>query len=116
LASAAQRLKGREYLVSTTVKNLSKRFNRTVTTNEIVQKLGWKKSLVYKYLKVASKKRLIGYEPGTREKNVKRIRPLENGPQTFLPSPHSVLKRCPEIGEKVKYFDPITGKRKVVRR
>jgi hypothetical protein len=34
----------------------------------------------------------------------------------FLPRPKSVLRNNPEIGEKVKYVDPFTGRWREVRK
>jgi hypothetical protein len=71
---------------------------------------------VYKHLKSAIRQRLVEYEPGTREKNEKRVR--TNGAATggFLPKPWTVFKNNPEIGLEARYIDPFTGKKMVMRR
>jgi len=61
------------------------------------------------------KHKLIEYESGTREKNVKRLLAGREA-SGFLPHPRKVLKRNPEIGKKVKYVDPFTGKWRKVKR
>jgi hypothetical protein len=78
--------------------------------------VGWKKSLVYKHLKSAVRHRLVKYEDCTRERNVKRLLAIDQGVGRFLPSPRSVLKRHTELGDKVKYVDPLSGEWKAVRR
>ena len=102
-------------MLAEAVRKLTHRLNRPVTTREVAKELSWKESLVHKHKKVAVKRKLIEYEPGTREKNVKRFVAC-NEAVGFLPHPRLVLKRNPEIGRKVKYVDPFTGKRKKVQR
>jgi len=97
------------------VRKLNHRLNRPVSTREIAQELNWKESLVHKHKKFAVKRKLIEYESGTREKNVKRV-VARNEASGFLPHPRLVLKRNPEIGRKVKYVDPFTGKWKKMKR
>ncbi len=115
-ASTLHSMRAQKDAVSGAVSKLHKRFQRAVTVQEIADELGWKKSLVYKRLKRAIKNHLVKYEDGTRERNVKPVLPIDQGVSRFLPSPRSVLKHYPELGDKVKYVDPLSGKWKAVRR
>ena len=83
---------------------------------EIAEELNWKAARVYKQLKIAAKGGLVKYEEGTREKNLKRVLPIGRGLSRFLPSPRMILKQNRELGNKVKYVDPLSGKWKAVRR
>jgi hypothetical protein len=115
-ASTLHNSQSQEHVLHNAVSKLSRRRKRAVSAREIAKELGWKESLVYKHLKIAERRRLIKYESGAHERNLKRVLPIEHEMGRFLPHPHSVLKHNPELGEKVKYIDPFTGKRKVVRR
>jgi hypothetical protein len=115
-ASTLHNTRSQEYLIGDAVSRLSRKRKRAVSVGEIARDLGWKDSLVYKQLKIAERKRLIKYESGTRERNLKRVLPIGLGMGRFLPHPHSVLKRNLELDEKVNYIDPLTGKKRVVRR
>ena len=59
----------------------------------------------------------IRYKPGTHQNNQKLLLP---GPAkhgtTFLPDPRVVFRERPDIGNVVRYVDPITGQEKVMRR
>ena len=110
------RIRAQEYVLGSAVAELHKRFRRAISVHEIAKKLEWKSSLVYKQLKRAVRKHLVRYEGGTREHNVKRVLPIDQGVGRFLPSPRSVLKHYPELGKKVKYVDPLSGKWKAVRK
>jgi hypothetical protein len=114
-ASTLRGLPAQSVLLAEAVRKLNHRLNRSVTTREIAEELNWKESLVHKHKKFAVKRKLIEYESGTREKNVKRV-VARNEAVGFLPHPRRVLKRNPEIGRKVKYVDPFTGKWKKVER
>ncbi len=97
------------------VAKLNKRLQRAATVREIADKLKWKESLVYKYLPRTVSKRLVEYEPGpTKESNTKRVLAIEDGTEGFLPPPVSVLRKNPEIGKKVEYFNPFTGEEMVI--
>jgi len=115
-ASTLHSLGTRECALGSAVARLYKRSRQPVTVHEIAHELAWKKSLVYKQLQNAREHRLVKYEDGTHEQNVKRVLPIDGGVGRFLPSPQSVLKHHPELGDKVKYVDPLDGKWKVVRR
>ena len=99
-----------------TVAKLIRRFGRSVTVREIANELNWKERVVYKRAKAAKESGLIEYEKRTRERNVKRIRARDEFRERFLPNPIDVLHHNPQIGRKLKYIDPFTGERKVVRR
>ena len=114
----AESLKGSdapEYRVARAVAKLNKREERPATVREIAKELGWKESRVYKHLKSAVRRKLIKYQKGTRERNLRPIIARANAGH-FLPSPPSVLRRNPAIGKEVRYVDPFTGRRKKVTR
>jgi hypothetical protein len=98
-----------EVTLAKTVRKLNKRLQRAVTVREVAHELGWKNSLVYKHVKAAVRQRLVKYESGTRERNVKRVLPRDDAMGGFLPSPRLVLKNNPEIDNNVRYVDPFTG-------
>ena len=114
-ASTLHNLPAQELQLAKAVKKLSRRRKRAVTVQEIAKKLNWKESMVYKHKDNAVKLRLIKYESGTHEKNVKWLLPVHHSTR-FLPHPRMVMKRNLEIGRKVKYVDPFTGEWKVIRR
>jgi hypothetical protein len=105
-----------EHVVANAVAKLNKKLERSVTVHEIANELGWKEPRVYKHLKAAARRKLVKYEKGTRERNLRPVIARKEDPERFLPSPRSVMKRNPEIGMKVKYIDPFTGKWKKVER
>jgi hypothetical protein len=115
-AATLQSLRVQENVLGSAVAKLYKRFRRAVTVREIAEKLEWKESLVYKRLNKALKNHLVKYEDGTRERNLKRVLPIDEGIGRFLPSPRSVLRHNRELGKSVKYVDPLTGTWKKVRR
>ena len=97
------------------VRQLNHQLKRGVTVHEIAKELNWKEPVVYKHIKPALNHKQIEYESGTREKNEKRLLAC-NQASGFLPHPRLVLKRNPEIGRKVKYVDPFTGKWRKAKR
>jgi len=99
-----------------TVAALNRKLGRAVTIREVADELGWKNSLVYKHIKSAARHKVIDYEPGKREKNVKRFLATENRGQRFLPSPASVMVHCPEVGKELTYNDPLSGEWRTLRR
>jgi len=105
-----------EHTVANAVAKLNKKFERSATVHEIAKELSWKESRVYKHLKAAARRKLVKYEKGTRERNLRPVIARKEETERFLPSPRSVLRRNPEIGKKVKYVDPFTGKWKKVER
>lgn len=116
LAATLHSLPSQEFTVGRTVADLTKQRGRAVTVNEISTQLGWKSSLVYKHVKRAVKHRLIEYETGAREKNVKLLRANMDFSDGFLPTPASVFRSNPKIGSEVRYVDPFTGERRIMRR
>lgn len=116
LASTLESQRAQADVVSRAVGKLYKRLQRAVTVREVAKKLGWKRAVVYKHLKKAIKNHLVRYEDGNREQNVKPVLPIAHSGAQFLPSPQRVLRHYPELGKKVKYVDPLTGKWKAVRR
>lgn len=114
-ASTLRGLPAQASILAGAVRKLNHQLKRAVTTHEVAKELDWKESLVHKHKKIAVKRKLIEYEPGTREKNVKRLVTRIEA-VGFLPHPRQVLKRNPEIGRKVKYVDPFTGEWKKVKR
>jgi len=107
---------GRHQDLKSAVGRLHKDRGRAVTADEIADELNWKIALVYKHLTAAVRLGLVMYEPETREKNQKRVLPTKATTPGFLPSPWKVFKNNPEIGPEARYVDPLTGKRKVLRR
>lgn len=102
--------------LSRAVAALAKRKKRAVKIKELLKYLNWNHSMVYKHIKSAVRNRLVKYEPGTREKNEKRLLARAETTKGFLPTPTAVLQNNPNIGKKVKYVHPFTGKWKTVRR
>jgi hypothetical protein len=115
-AAAVSDFSARRRNLTSAVARLNKHFGRAVTTHEIAAELGWKESLVYKHLKSSIKQRLVEYEPGTREKNEKRVRINRAASGGFWPKPWTVFRNNPEIGSEARYTDPFTGKKMVMRR
>jgi hypothetical protein len=89
------------------------KLRRAATVQEVADVLGWKESLVYKRVKGGVQRRVLEYEPGTRERNVKGL--LARLDTTgFLPKPAVVLRENPGIGKNVEYVDPFTGETMVI--
>jgi hypothetical protein len=105
-----------EVQVGEAIARLYKKTGQAVRFQELTKHLGWTEKRVYKDVQRAVQDRLVVYEPGTRPKNEKRLLPHDEATERFLPRPKSVLKNNPEIGKKVKYVHPFTGKWKAVRR
>jgi hypothetical protein len=116
LAATMHGLPSQEFTLGRTVADLTKERGRPVTVNEISRQLGWKSSLVYKHVKRAVKHRLLEYEAGAREKNVKLLRANVDFSDGFLPSPITTFRSNPKIGSEVRYIDPFTGERRLIRR
>ncbi len=115
-ASTLRGLPEQELALTRAVAKLNARYQRCVTVGELARELGWEKAVVYKFVKRSLRRKLLEYEPGTRERNVKRIRAREGLAGRFLPSPKNVLERNPKIGKEVKYVDPFSGTWKQVKR
>jgi len=116
LASTLKTADAPEYQVAKTAAMLNRKLKRPVTVREIAEELRWKERLVYKHLRTALQRKLVRYKKGTRENNQKLIIAKNREYDRFLPSPRSVLKHNPEIGKKVRYVDPFTGRWKKVER
>ena len=114
LAASLKPLNDPDFRVAAAAAKLNKRLERSVTVGEIAKELHWKKSRVYKHLRSAVRRKLVKYESGTRERNLRPIIARKVSTRRFLPTPRSILKRIPEIGRKVKYVDPFTGNWKKV--
>jgi hypothetical protein len=108
-ASTIQGVRTQELDLRNAVVKLNTKLRRAATVQEIGGELGWKQSLVYKYVKNALERRVLEYEPGAREKNVKRLVARLDANQGFLPKPAVVLKNNPEIGKEIEYVDPFSG-------
>jgi hypothetical protein len=98
------------------VRSLNKRFRRPVSVTELAQHLEWKQALVYKHVKEAEKQMLVRYESGSYRWNQKRLLPGLISRPSFLPDPNIIFQKCKEIGDEVRYIDPLTGKDRVIRR
>ena len=98
------------------VRRLHKELRRPVAVKELAHELGWDQALIYKYVKSADKQKLVQYEIGSRQFNQKRILPGLIARPGFLPDPKLIFQNCKEVGEEVRYVDPITGKSRVMRR
>ena len=99
------------------VRHLCGKSNKPVTTKDVQGHLKWKNQVAHKWRAVAVRQKLVQCKPGTHPNNKK---PLMPGPAkhgtTFLPDPRVVFRERPDIGNVVRYVDPITGKEKVLRR
>jgi hypothetical protein len=99
------------------VRDLSPEGKKSVTTKDVAAHLGWKESVAHKWRRAALEQRLIEEERGTHPQNKKPVVP---GPAriatTFLPDPLLVFREQPEIGDVVRYIDPLTGKGMILRR
>jgi hypothetical protein len=72
--------------------------------------------LVYKFTKIAIRQRLIEYESGTRLWNQKRLLLGPISSSSFLPDPLFVFRKRRDVGDVVRYIDPLTGKKRILRR
>jgi len=116
-ASTVRGLHSRVLELGSCVAKLNLRHSRAVSAEEVAAELGWKRTLVYKYVKPALRHRLIHYEQcGARETNLKRFTARGKANHAFLPRPRVVFDRNPEIGNQVRYVDPFTGKFIVMKR
>jgi len=99
------------------VRDLYAETKRPVLTNDVMEHLEWEKSLAHKWRAVAVRQKLIRYEEGTHEQNKK---PLLPGPAqqatTFLPDPHLVFEERRDLGDEVRFIDPLSGEEQIFRR
>jgi hypothetical protein len=115
-ASVVHGLPSREVELSRAVATLNRQRGRPVSLTEVATELGWKRSLAYKHAARAVRHRLVEYELGTRESNIKRLIARSDTDEGFLPRPRLVFDHNPEIGLEARYVDPFTGKTLVMRR
>jgi hypothetical protein len=114
--ATAYTLNQNELELQKAVIRLHKDLGRAVTTKEMMKELGWHESMTYKFVREAVKHKLVQYESGTRERNLKMILPIPDSYGTFLPNPRKVLDNAEELGQSIKYLDPFTGEWKTVTR
>lgn len=88
-----------------------------VTTKDVAAHLHWKPSVAHKWRVEALRRKLVQYKIGTYPANKK---PLLPGPARqatgFLPDPHLVFRERPHVGSVVRYIDPITDEKRILRR
>ena len=116
LASGIRGLRTQEYTLAKAVLKLNRRLQRAATLSEVATELNWNYPVVWKYVKAASKSGVVEFEPGTREKNVKRIIAREDDSGRFLPSPRAVLENNAAIGQAIKFVDPLSGAWQTIKR
>ncbi len=105
-----------ELAVRRAVSRLSNKLGRAVKIGEIRDALEWGDSMTYKHVRSAAKQKLIQYEPGTEERNVKRLLPADKRADTFLPPPEQVFQNVKGLPRSVEYVDPLTGELRRVTR
>jgi hypothetical protein len=98
------------------VRFLHERLHGPVSIKELINELGWDQALVYKYAKGAEKQNLVKYEPGTRLHNQRRLLPGLISHPSFLPDPSFIFRKCNEVGDEVRYIDPLNGREVVMCR
>jgi Sigma-70 region 3 len=106
----------RALTLSKAVRRLNRQLGRPASVKEIARHLGWDQTLVYKYVKESEKQKLVQYESGSHLWKQKRLLPGLISRPSFLPDPNLIFPKCPEVGDEVRYFDPLTGKEIVMRR
>ena len=106
----------RALTLAKTVRGLNKELRRPISVKEIVSELSWDQALVYKYVKQAEQQKLVQYESGTHLRNQKRLLPGLLSRPSFLPDPYFIFQNCTEIGDDVRYIDPLTGEEVVITR
>lgn len=109
LTATAYGLNENELRLQDAVTRLNKELGRAVTIKEVRNDLGWQASMTYKYVRQAVKSKLVRYQDGAQEKNVKRLIPIPGASGSFLPSPRLVLQNVKELPSSVQYIDPLTG-------
>jgi hypothetical protein len=99
------------------VRELYDRTKVPVLTNDVMGHLNWQKGVTHKWRMIAVQEKLVRYDGGTHPKNQK---PLLPGPArqvtAFLPDPQLVFDECPEVGDEVRFINPISGNEGVLRR
>lgn len=99
------------------VRQLYGQNQRAVTTKDVAAQLKWKEHLAHKWRIVAVRKKLVAYKPGTYASNRK---PLLPGPArhatSFLPDPRLVFRKRRDVGDQVRFVDPLTGEKELLKR
>jgi energy-coupling factor transporter ATP-binding protein EcfA2 len=116
LTASTHAVNENELRLLTVIREMYKEFGRPVTIKEAGNRLGWNSSVSHKYKQAALRHKLIEYEPGTREKNIKRLLPVAGASAAFLPNPVKVFADLTELGPSVEFVDPISGKLKTGNR
>jgi energy-coupling factor transporter ATP-binding protein EcfA2 len=101
-----------EIAIQKAVKKLAREPGHAVTIRDIRDELSWTDGMVYKYVRLAAKHGLVKFEPGTRERNIKRLLPTDETVGDFLPNPKRVLEHIGRGKGKTEYVDPLTGETK----
>lgn len=110
LASSVHALHERELALASAVRQLHKNFKKPVTVQDAAKQLGWKESLLYKYLRPTIKHKLLKEVGGTRQSNQKLLEPVPGSQSGFLPSLEHVVRTLAGISEDEQQFvHPLTG-------
>jgi hypothetical protein len=105
-----------EIEIGKAVREFYKKSSRPVDVSSIAATLGWNGSKVYKHVKSAIQSGVVAYQAGTHPHNAKRLVPTDRMTCDFLPSPKKVFDANRDIGLKVRYVHPITGKTRMLKR
>lgn len=99
------------------VRDLFQETNSPVSTQDVADHIGWQSEVAHKWKIVAVKAKLVKYDGGTYPNNKK---PLLPGPAknatSFLPIPELVFDERPDIGDEVRFIDPVAGEERIFRR
>jgi hypothetical protein len=87
-----------------------------IAADHVAQYLSVTRRQVLEMTRRAVRHKLVEYELGTRENNLKPVLACAGTTGRFLPSPRLVLQSNPEIGDNVKYVDPFTATWKILKR
>lgn len=107
----------RAFELASAVRKLHAKRLSAISRAEVSEHLNWKPSLTHKIIQIALDDHLVEHEPGTRQRNEKRLLPIPDAAPGFLPAPSLVLSKNPSIKVSTEYVDPLTGdERSAVRR
>jgi hypothetical protein len=110
LASSVYTLHERELALAEAVRKLTKKFKKPAALQDVATFLGWKRSLVYKYLRATIKHKLVREVDGKRQSNRKLLESIPGARSGFLPSPEQVLRVAEGISDDERNFvHPLTG-------
>jgi hypothetical protein len=99
------------------VRDLCDKGKKPVTTKDVAAHLEWENKVAHKWRVEAVKQQLVEYQPGTFPQNKKPLLPgAARHATTFLPDPRLVFRERPDLGEEVRFMDPLSGKSKILRR